>query len=128
LEGVFSQEERTFSPDVIIIFVSLDPDKRFKLFKILSEKANIKTFPNLNDAQITGFIQQKLGNHYSAPVADYLISYVGSDLFRIEQECDKISSYLQYTKQDKLTEQDMEAIIYTPIQANAFAVLDALAT
>jgi DNA polymerase III delta subunit len=94
---------------------------------MLSEKANIKAFPNLNDAQITGFIQQKLGDHYSAQVADYLISYVGSDLFRIEQECDKISAYLQYTKQDKITEHDMESIIYTPIQVNAFAVLDALA-
>jgi DNA polymerase III delta subunit len=48
------------SPDILLVFVSIDPDKRLKLYKTLAEKATIKSFPSLSDGQLITFLQQKL--------------------------------------------------------------------
>jgi DNA polymerase III delta subunit len=55
-----------------------------------------------------------------------MIAYVGNNLFRMSQEADKIVTFLQYTNQKALSNTDRDAIIYTPIQVNAFGVLDAI--
>ncbi len=125
-EWLLSEEQRTFSPDVILVFVSIDPDKRLKLYKLLSEKATIKSFAALNDWQITTFLQQKLGDFFTPNLADYLIQYVGNDLFRLSQEADKITTYLQHTGKKELSDDEKASIIYTPLQVNAFGVLDAM--
>jgi DNA polymerase III delta subunit len=48
------------SPDIVLVFVSIDPDKRLKLYKLLSEKASVKSFPALSEGQLVTFLQQKL--------------------------------------------------------------------
>ncbi len=125
-EWLIWESERTFSPDIILVFVSIDPDKRLKLYKLLAEKATVKSFPALNEWQITTFLQQKLGTYFSPSLAEYLISFVGSDLFRLSEEADKITTYLAHMGKQELTESERNAIIYTPLQVNAFWVLDAI--
>lgn len=125
-ENLFDNETQKLSSDVILVFVSVDPDKRLKLYKILEKEAHIKSFPVLNDKQIIDFIKDKLGEYYSSNLWEYLLSFVGKDLFRLEQECNKIVQYLSYTNQKKLSEEDTQAIIYTTIETNSFGVIDAL--
>lgn len=126
LEGFLWADEIMLSPDILLVFVSIDPDKRLKLFKTLSEKATVKSFPALSDWQLVTFLQQKLGDYFTQDLADYMIAYVWNNLFRMEQEADKIVTFLRYTWQKTLSDTDRDAIIYTPIQVNAFGVLDAL--
>jgi hypothetical protein len=47
-------------------------------------------------------------------------------MFRLEGEADKIQTYLQYNNLSVLSEEDRDAIVYTPIQTNAFGVLDGI--
>jgi DNA polymerase III delta subunit len=51
--------------DILLVFVSLDPDKRLKLYKLLSTQATVKEFPMPTDAQLHTFLQQKLGQYYT---------------------------------------------------------------
>ena len=125
-EELLDKETQSFSSDVILVFVSVDPDKRLRLYKILEKKAHVKSFPALNDKQIMDFIKEKLGTYHNANLWEYLLSFVGNDLFRMEQECDKIVQYLTYTNQKQLSEEEKQSIIYTTIEANSFGVLDAL--
>lgn len=125
-EWLLGGEEIILSPDVLLVFVSIDPDKRLKLYKILSEKATVKSFAALSEWQTKTFLQQKLETYYSDDIADYLIQYVGTDLFRLEKEADKITTYLKEMWKTALSEEERSAIIYTPIQVNAFGVLDAI--
>jgi DNA polymerase III delta subunit len=55
-----------------------------------------------------------------------MIAYVDNNLFRLESEADKIVTYLKATGKNTLSDAERDAIIYTPIQINAFDVLDAL--
>lgn len=126
LESILWDDDIHISPDVLLVFVSIDPDKRLKLFKILSEKATVKAFPALSDWQLITFLQQKLWDYFSKDIADYMIAYVGNDLFRLELEADKIVTYMTYNNKTTLSPEERDAIIYTPIQVNAFGVLDAI--
>lgn len=126
LEQFLGGDDIHMSPDIILVFVSIDPDKRLKLFKILSEKATVKSFPALSDWQLVTFLQQKLWIYFSQDLAQYMIAYVDNNLFRLESEADKIVTYLTATGKTTLTDIERDAIIYTPIQINAFDVLDAL--
>lgn len=125
-ENILWDDSINLSPDILLVFVSIDPDKRLKLYKILSEKAQIKSFPALSDGQVITFLQQKLWDYFSQDLADYLLAYVGNNLFRLECETDKIVTYLTFTKQQSMSSQERDAIIYTPVQTNAFGVLDAI--
>lgn len=125
-EELLEYEAPPFSPDVLLVFVSIDPDKRLRLFKALEKKAHVKAFPAIDDKKVLAFIEQKLGTYYSNTLGQYILGFVWNDLFRIEQECDKITKYLSYTNQKSLSEEDKQSIIYTTVEANSFGVLDAL--
>lgn len=126
LEKFLGAEEIMLSPDILLVFVSIDPDKRLKLYKTLADKATVKSFPALSDWQLITFLQQRLWDYFNQDLADYMVAYVGNNLFRMSQEADKIVTFLKYTNQKTLSTADRDAIIYTPIQVNAFGVLDAL--
>ncbi|MBP6085881.1 hypothetical protein KA478_01545 [Patescibacteria group bacterium] len=75
-EGLLGDDDIHLSPDIILVFVSIDPDKRLRLYKILSEKASVKSFPELNEAKIAEFIKGQLGDYFEQRIADYLIQFV----------------------------------------------------
>lgn len=55
-----------------------------------------------------------------------MIAYIGNNVFRLESEADKVVTYLAAMGKTSLTDTERDAIIYTPVQVNAFGVLDAL--
>ena len=126
LEDLLDKESQQFSSDIILVFVSVDPDKRLKLYKTLEKKAHIKSFPAPSDKQIIDFIKAKLGDYHSPSLWEYMLSFVWKNLFRIELECEKIVQYLTYVNQKKLSEDDKQSIIYTTVETNSFGVIDAL--
>lgn len=126
LESLLDREDSFLPPDTIIVFVSLDPDKRGKLYKLLLQKASVKDFPSLTNKQLYTFLKQELWEHYDESLADYLVWYVWGNLFRLKQEVDKIKHYLIYTNKKKLSESEQQSIVYTTVEANSFAVIDAL--
>ncbi len=125
-ENLFSRGSSPLPEDVIMVFVSLDPDKRLRLYKILSEHATIKSFPTPNEGNIHTFLQQKLDKYYTKDLWDFLIAYVWNNLFRLESEANKIYTYMQYNNLSTLSLEDRDAIVYTPIQTDAFGVLDGI--
>lgn len=125
-EYLLKEPERIFSPDVILIFASVDPDKRVKLYKLLAEKATVKGYEIAKEKELIWFLQERLGEYFTQELATYLLTYVGTNMFRLEQECEKITAYLTYTGRKDLSDEEQERIIYTPLANNNFDVLDAL--
>lgn len=76
LEGVLDNASSTLSPDTILVFVSIDPDKRGKLYKLLTEKAQNKTFAVPTPSEYTKHIRGWLGDFYTDDIKDHLITYV----------------------------------------------------
>lgn len=116
------------SADTIIIFVSYDPDKRLKLFKALSETAQLKEFNTPNAPWLKKFLVSKLGDIASDGDVEYMLAQIGNDMFRLATEADKVVTYAKYHNLSKVDQKTIDAIIYTETESNNFAVLDTLLT
>jgi Mg/Co/Ni transporter MgtE len=76
IESLLDTPTPRISDDVIMIFVSLDPDKRGKLYKLLNEKAQLKAFPIPSESTRREYIRQWLGEKHTPMIEEYLIAYV----------------------------------------------------
>lgn len=126
-QGFYSRLDY-LSADTVVVFVSYDPDKRLKLFKALSETAQVKEFKTPNAPWLKKFLAQRLGDIVSDADVDYMQWQIWDDMFRLAQEADKVVTYAKYHGLAMVDQKTIDAIIYTETDANNFAVLDTLLT
>ncbi|MFH1308816.1 MAG: DNA polymerase III subunit delta, partial [Patescibacteria group bacterium] len=94
------------------------PDLRTKLFKFL--EPNSKKFDLLKGSELRNWIKDYSKDIESSAI-DLLIEYVGSDLWRMSNEIDKL---LNYTK--KIERKDVELLVKPEFDLNIFNMVDAL--
>ncbi|MBU3922925.1 DNA polymerase III subunit delta [Patescibacteria group bacterium] len=126
IENIFSfdkeaQEEfieklKDFDKDLIVW--DEKPDLRTKLFKFL--EPNSKKFDLLKGSELRNWIKDYSKDIESSAI-DLLIEYVGSDLWRMSNEIDKL---LNYTK--KIEKKDVELLVKPEFDLNIFNMVDAL--
>ncbi|MBU2564094.1 DNA polymerase III subunit delta [Patescibacteria group bacterium] len=126
IENIFSfdkeaQEEfieklKNFDKDLIVW--DEKPDLRTKLFKFL--EPNSKKFDLLKGSELRNWIKDYSKDIESSAI-DLLIEYVGSDLWRMSNEIDKL---LNYTK--KIEKKDVELLVKPEFDLNIFNMVDAL--
>ncbi|MFH2013444.1 MAG: DNA polymerase III subunit delta [Patescibacteria group bacterium] len=126
IENIFSfdkeaQEEfieklKDFDKDLIVW--DEKPDLRTKLFKFL--EPNSKKFDLLKGSELRNWIKDYSKDIESSAI-DLLIEYVGSDLWRMSNEIDKL---LNYTK--KIERKDVELLVKPEFDLNIFNMVDAL--
>lgn len=127
-EKGFIQRIDYLSPDTIVVFVSYDPDKRLKLYKALSEIAQVKEFKTPNAPGLKKFLGGLLGELVSGEDVDYIVSIVGNDMFRLAHEADKLKTYAKFHNMEKVNREVIDNVVYTETDANNFAVLDTMLT
>ncbi len=114
------------SESSVVVFVQSNPDKRKSLYKKIVQLANIKEFNPLSGAALNKWIQNRIQN-YNASIdissAEYLFSLTGQDLWRIDQELKKLSSY---SNGDPISKKDIDNLVVPTIEANVFHLTDAL--
>lgn len=64
------------SADTVVVFVSYDPDKRLKLYKALSDVAQVKEFNTPNAPGLRKFLKGLLGDLVGESDVDYIIAHV----------------------------------------------------
>lgn len=99
-----------------------------KLYKSLSETAQVKEFKTPNAPGLKKFLAQLLGDLVSDTEVEYLLEQIGTDMFRLAQEADKLITYARFHGLTKLNKKTIDTVIYTETDANNFAVLDTLLT
>jgi hypothetical protein len=79
----------------IIIFVSQKPDWRWKFFKFFqNEYCTIKEFKPISGIQLKSLVKQKFENiKISDSDISFFIDYIGTDLYQITSEIDKLREY-----------------------------------
>lgn len=85
------------SETTILVFVAAKPDMRKKLFSTLKKKGVVITCPPLYDNEVPQWIVQegkKRGLHFSKEALWYLKEHLGTDLFSIQHEIDKLALHL----------------------------------
>ena len=113
--------------DSLLVFISSTPDKRLKLYKFLEKNATVKEFTQLKNNDLEEFIKKELNDCViDHSMIQYLISKVGSDLYRIWFECDKLKTRTQIKQQKIIDEEMIDLIVFGQVETNSFTLLQTL--
>ncbi|MFC2041392.1 DNA polymerase III subunit delta [Chloroflexota bacterium] len=96
------------------------------LFKELSGKAVVKSFPLLKDAPLRQWIQKRVreeGGSISPPAVSLLAKLVGSNLWIMASEISKLALF---TSGRRIEEGDVKAAVSYTQQVSVFAMVDAI--
>lgn len=117
----------TLIPDsTVLVLVESRVTGNNPLFKELSAKAVVKSFPLLKDAQLRQWVQKRVmetGDSISSRAVDLLAKLVGSNLWIVASEIDKL---VLFTSGRRIEEDDVRALVSYTQQASVFAVVDAI--
>jgi len=96
------------------------------LFKALSPKAEVKTFPLLRNPELRQWIQKRVkekGGAISSQAVDMLIRLVGSNLWIMSSEIEKLTLF---TAGRRIEEDDVDRVVSHAREINVFAMVDAI--
>lgn len=114
--------------DNIVIFWEAALSKVFdqKIFDCLKKEKFSQEFSLLKENQIVDWIKKevvKRGGRIDSSVAKYLVDELGTDLWRLNTEIDKL---VAYAGQQLLTKKQIETLIHPPAEDNIWLLVDAI--
>ncbi|MFA6493150.1 MAG: DNA polymerase III subunit delta [Patescibacteria group bacterium] len=111
----------------VLVFVEENlPDKRTSLFKKLNLPKVSQEFKLLENEALRQFVIKEVvdkGGEIEAAACTKLIEYVGSDLWRMENEINKLVTY-----SSQLTIENIELLVQSRVQSNIFNLIEATAS
>lgn len=110
----------------VVVFYEKDIDKRSNYYKTLKAQAQAQEFNQLSPARLTQWITaeaKRLGGSIDRVAANELLTIVGEDQWRLEQELLKLVSY-----QPVVTKQTITELIEPARDDNIFALVDAVSS
>jgi len=105
------------------------PDKREALFKTLSKIASVKEFAQKSDFELRAWIDNWGKTHeikVSPAASAKLILYAGSDLWRLDNELNKLAGLAYFDKRSEINDSDVEKLVVANNQYKIFDLTDAL--
>lgn len=127
IEKYFSKNLKNISSENVIIFVSYKVDKRTKFYKFLKSSKDIVEIEEFKKLSLTdikknvkSFLQDLNPN---INLIDYFINKVGSDLYSLKLDADKLNSYCK-TNKLRLDKNIIDLVVFSNYETNAFEVLD----
>lgn len=102
---------------------------RGKLFKFLKSKAKSQEFKPLKGVQLKNWIKdyvEEQKGKIENPAIEKLVEYVGSDLWRLGNELNKLISYKIRGTKYEIRLEDIELLVKPEIDPNIFEMVDAL--
>ena len=114
------------SKDIVIVFFEAGAPVKNKEFDKLLKKPNLfQEFKKLEGARLNAWIQkefEKLEAKIESRAISILTQSVGSDLYRLKNEIDKLAAYKKL-----ITEKDVVEMVTPDFHSDIFAVIDAIA-
>ena len=114
-----------------IIFVEYgDPDKREKLFKTLSKKAEVEVFQPLQGLEVKKWIREKVeqaGGKISYGGIEALAQALGSNLNQLEQEINKLTLYVKSQGKAEIDQEGVFLMVKSQTDPNIFQFIESIA-
>ena len=125
----FVKAEGKIPDDSLLVFISSTPDKRLRLYKFLEKNASVKEFAQLKNNDLEAFVKNELSDCIiDHATIQYFLTKVGSDLYRIWFECDKLKTRTKIKQQKKIDEAMIDAIVFGQVETDSFKLLKTLFT
>jgi DNA polymerase-3 subunit delta len=113
--------------DIIVIYENNKVDERTKIFKTLKKETKSQEFNFLTGALLKKWATQefeKYGAKIDFQAQETLLNYIGSDLWRLENEIKKLS---YFKKNQLIKDEDVKLQIKSKIENDIFKTIEALA-
>jgi DNA polymerase III subunit delta len=115
------------SENIAIFYQGGEVKKTEPLFKFLEKNAKCQKFDPLTGQKLKSWIQKEVsgrGSKIDIDAQDLLVKYIGSDLWRMHNEINKLANY----KGGQTIEvKDVELLVKTNIETDIFKTVDAIA-
>lgn len=113
--------------DNLIVFLSYNPDKRWRLYKFLEKSAQIKEFKKMWWIELKNLIRNELWEiKISENVMAYFIDKVWEDPYRITSEVDKLHEYCSIHNIVNIDEKLIDEIVFGQTETVAFWFMELL--
>ncbi|MFC2071932.1 DNA polymerase III subunit delta [Chloroflexota bacterium] len=114
-------------PDsTVLVLIESKINNNNPLFRELADKAVVKSFPPLRDAQLRQWIQRRAteeGASLSPRAVDLLTKLVGNNLWNMASEINKL---VLFASGRRIEEEDVKMVVSYDQQADVFAMVDAI--
>ena len=113
-------------PTTVLVLVDNEVKTGNRLMKSLAPLAKVKGFPQLNDRDLSDWVQSRIkeaGGNISPAALKLLVGLVGADLWVMSSEIDKL---LAYSSGQVITEDNVKQLTSYAREANVFALVDAI--
>jgi len=113
------------SDNVLLLVEQAKILKADKLLKFLEKKGKIQEFELLTGVKLKNWIKKEIeekGGTINETALEKLIEYVGSDLWRMENEVLKLVNYSK-----NITEKNIDLLVHPSHETNIFDTVDAIA-
>lgn len=110
----------------VVILSSANPDKRTKVWKMVNKIAKVELFDKLQERELIDLIIARiehLGGKILPAAAQFLISYIGNDLWKIDRE---ISKLVHFCEAKPIAESDIQKICIPSVEIINFGISNAL--
>jgi len=112
----------------VVVMIEADASSALKeaLFQELALKAVVRTFPLLKEARLKPWIQKRVGDmggSISQPAVDLLFRLIGSNLWVLANEIDKL---VLFAKDRTVEEQDVKLLVGYAQDVSVFSMIDAI--
>ena len=114
------------SPTTVLVLVDGEIKSGNRLLKSLAPLAKVKGFAQLNDRDLSYWVQERIkegGGKISPAALKMLVGLVGADLWVMSGEIDKL---LSFCSGDLITEDHVKQLTSYAREANIFALVDAI--
>lgn len=116
-----------FSAETIVVLVSYKPDKRTKFYKYLEKNATVKLFEKPAPWQLKQqVLQWTPWLTWPDATLSYLFEKIGTDLYHIQHECEKISIYCRLNNLTSIDPEHIDLVSFGVLDTNSFAFFDLL--
>ncbi|MFH2136376.1 MAG: DNA polymerase III subunit delta [Patescibacteria group bacterium] len=130
---VFLKGEKNSDGTVVVFWEDSKPDERTAIFKFLNKPKQADRFDFLDAAKLRKWIAEAVAERnlkIDAQAAEVILGLVGSDLWQISGELDKLSAYAggRKEKNNLITAEDVALFVRGKFDENIFSLTDALGT
>ena len=123
----FTKSIDSISSDNLIVFLSYNPDKRWRLYKFLEKNAQTKEFKKMWWIELKNLIRNELWEiKIPENMMTYFIDKVWNDPYRITSEIDKLHEYCKIHNITNIDEKLIDEIVFWQAETVAFWFMDLL--
>lgn len=127
-EGFFKQKEKFVnSKEIIVIFEGKEISKEDHLFQFLLKNSKWQEFKFLENEKLKNWAKREILNYnlkITSEALEKLLEFVGNDLWQLDNEIKKLSSY---KRGEKIEVKDIELLVRPKIEVEIFRTIDAIA-